>query len=175
MAGFRKDQTGVAQTAANTAATMVAAAITAGVIGDMETAKTEFDRIREDTFNDLKTVVDADNELFAKVEAEAPKAAPRSGGSSSGGKTYGPPSLEQALGTELTFGAFKGVKLERIIEMTDAERAEYGYEKGAVAYLTYLSKLDVVSEADAAKGRKPNDFIASRAKVILEDLKSKSA
>jgi hypothetical protein len=172
MAGFRKDQTGVAQTAANTAATMVAAAITAGIIGDMEVAKTEFDRIREATFADLKSVVDTDNELFAAVEAAAPA---KSSSSSSGEKTYADPSLEQALNTELSFGAFKGVKLSRVIEMTDAERAEYGYEKGATAYLTYLSKLDKVSEADAAKGRKPNTFIASRAKVILEDLKSKSA
>ena len=175
MAGFRKDQTGVAQTAANTAATMVAAAITAGVIGDMETATTEFDRIRAATFEDLQKVVDHDNELFASVEAAAPARSTSSSSSSGGAKSYAPPSLEQALDCELTFGAFKGVKLGRIIEMTDAERAEYGYEKGATAYLTYLSKLDKVSEADAAKGRKPNTFIASRASVILEDLKSKSA
>lgn len=173
MAGFRKDQTGVAQTAANTAATMVAAAITAGVIGDMATATTEFDRIRAATFEDLAKVVDHDNELFASVEAAAPARSTSS--SSGGGKTYADPSLEQALDTELSFGAFKGVKLGRVIDMTDAERAEYGYEKGAVAYLTYLSKLDKVSDADAAKGRKPNTFIASRASVILEDLKSKSA
>lgn len=170
---FRKDQTGVAQTAANTAATVVAAAITAGVIQSMEDAKAEFDSIRLSTFEDLKGIVEADNIIFAEAEANAPKAtrtsAPRASGGSNGG--YATPSLETALATDLGFGKFKTVTLGELAKMTAAETAEYGYETGnGVKYLTYLSTLDRVED-----GKKPNPFIASRAKVVLESLRSESA
>ena len=168
---FRKDQTGVAQTAANTAATVVAAAIGAGIITDMDAAKAEFDSIRAATFEDLKQVVEADNQVFAEAEANAPAPQRRSygGGSKSGG--YAPPSLDQALSCDLSFGKFKGVTLGELAEMTSEQTAEYGYETGnGVKYLTYLSTLDKVED-----GKKPNTFIASRAKVVLESLREKAA
>jgi hypothetical protein len=168
---FRKDQTGVAQTAANTAATVVAAAITAGVITSMEDAKTEFDSIRLSTFTDLKTIVEADNVVFAEAEANAPAPQRRStggGGKPSGG--YAPPSLDQALSCDLSFGKFKGVTLGELAKMSKADTSEYGYETGdGVKYLTYLSTLDKVED-----GKKPNTFIASRAKVVLESLRASS-
>jgi hypothetical protein len=170
---FRKDQTGVAQTAANTAATMVAAAITSGVITDMETAKSEFDSIRLSTFEDLVTVVAADNVVFAEAEANAPAKPARSGGNRSnggGGGGYAPPSLDTALATDLSFGKFRGVTLGELAGMDASQTAEYGYESGnGVKYLTYLSRLDQPED-----GKKPNTFIASRAKVVLESLRSAS-
>ena len=167
---YRKDQTTVAQTAANTSATVVAALVTAGVIQDVETAKAEFDSIRTSTFADLIQVVAEDNKVFAAAEAAAP--AKRS--SSKGGGDKGPVTVEMARATQLTFGKFAGaedengkktpgVSLGELETMTKAQTAEYGYETGnGLAYMKYLSTNE------------NNEFIAKRALLILEDRKASS-
>lgn len=167
---FRKDQTGVAQTAANTAATLVSAAIQAGIITRMDEAQATFDELRKSTFETLREVVEADNLVFEAAEAAAPKTQPRRAyGGGGGGGGYKAPSLDDALGTDLSFGKFKGVTLGELAKMTATETDEYGYEGPGTKYLTYLSKLDQVED-----GKKPNPFIASRAKVVLASLRETS-
>ena len=173
MAGFRKDRTGVAQTAANNAGTVVAALVTAGVITDIETAKSEFASIQESIYAVLGPVVDADNELFAKVDAETPAAKPR-GGSSGGSKSTGSSTItvEEARGCALGFGKFgskddegkaNGVTLGELEGFTKSQCEEYEYTSGnGIKYLEYLAKNE------------NNDFMARRAKVILEARKATS-
>ena len=174
---FRKDKTGVAQTAANTAATLVSAYVAAGLITEVSEATAQFDSIRAATFADLEKVVDADNEVFAAAEAAAP-AQRRSGGSGGGSKgSDTPPTLEQALATRVKFGKFagpegpdgkktEGLSLAEIVELTGAQCAEYGHgdgDKTGLSYITWMSK------------NQDNPKMAAKAALILEARKASSA
>lgn len=170
MAGFRKDKTGVAQTAANSASTVVSALITAGIVKTEAAAKKAFDTHYTNVYAELAQVVDEDNELFAKLDAEERKSAPRSTsngggqnrGRSSGSGGGGTVSVDDALATVFNFGAFKDLTIGEVIDMDAEATADYGYDKGGKAYITWLAKS------------KDNAFMAKRAKVVLDNARSGS-
>jgi hypothetical protein len=160
--GFRKDETGVAQTAANTAATLVAAAMTAGVITDVAEARAEFDAIRAATFADLALVVKADNALFASVEAAAPAAKPSGKASSGGGKgNYDNASVV------IEYGALKG-KGKTVAETYALSAAEFsaltdgGYTKSGAEYIEWMT------------GNDKNPFMQKVANGFLEGIRAGS-
>jgi len=163
MSDFRKDVTGVAQTAANTAATLTAAFINAGIITSQEDADSYFGSRYAATLAELSPIVAADNEVFAAAQA-AGGSKGKSWGSNSGstrpsggqGGSHGTVTAEDARSVVLSFGKFKGTTLGEVEGLNKAQTAEYGYETGdGKVYLTWLSKNE------------NNTFIADRALAIL--------
>jgi hypothetical protein len=176
---FRKDKTGAAQTAANSAAVLVSAF--ADSFDSFESAVEAYNELREATFEDLAAVVDADNEVFAaaekgersngsssrrsngKASSSSSKSRSRktSGGSSrKGGKSS--ITLDDALSLELNFGAFEGETLETVLGL-DADTAddEYGYGDGERDGRDYIAWL--------ASDKNKNEFVQRRARIIADE------
>lgn len=163
MAGFRKDKTTAAQTAANGAAEVTSALVTAGVITDADAAKAFHAELYAQTFEELGAVVEADNVVFAEAEASAPKSSGgsrKSGGSSKGGGSSSKPAGE----VELIFGAFKGLTLDEVYDLSPEQAGEYNYpkadpgSKSGREYIVWLSK----NEDEKAS------FIRGKALELLE-------
>lgn len=171
MAGFRKDKTTAAQTAANGAAEVTAALVTAGVIGNTEDALAFADQMYDQTFAKLGEVVEADNEVFASVEAEQPKRSSGGSRSSGGGSRKSSGAGSKPAGeVELIFGAFKGLTLNEVYDLTEEQCAEYGYPKADPGsksgrdYIVWLSK----NEDEKAS------FIRGKALELLETKRASS-
>lgn len=166
MAGFRKDETGVAQTAANSASTVIAAAVAAGILKTEAAIKKAFDTHYTNVFTALSEVVQKDNEMFEKLDAqEAAKPAKSGGNRSTGGSkggSGGTVSVDDALGTTFNFGAFKDLTIGEVLDMDAEATSDYGYDKGGKAYITWLAKS------------RDNAFMAKRAKVVLDAARSGS-
>ena len=169
MAGFRKDKTGVAQTAANSASTYIAALATAGLLTDAKVAAKEFKTHYENVFAELALVVEADNEMFAALDAtEAARPAKSGGGrsypprNSGGGGGGGTVSIEDALATTFNFGAFKDLTIGEVLDLDEDGTSDYGYQKSGRSYIAWVSK------------NKDNPFMAKRAKVVLDSARSGS-
>jgi hypothetical protein len=135
MAGFRKDKTTVAQTAANTAAEVTAALVTAGVIKSTAKADEYLESRYNATLALLTPVVDADNELFAKVEGQD-KPAPRGGG---GRK----PATPSEPGEVVFFGGkFKGCTIAEVMAMSEETAKEvhgHPYGDGSTYIKNYVA------------------------------------
>lgn len=165
--GFRKDKTTVAQTAANAAATVTAALVTAGCIQDPEAADEYFNSLWTRVFGLLGVVVDTDNDMFAEQEEKEKKAPSRRAWSK--GKAKGTSiTFEDAAATALGFGKFgskdengqpSGVTLGELLNMSEADCAKYGYDGDGIKYLKYLEKNE------------GNRYIARRAHIVLEALR----
>ncbi len=137
MAGFRKDKTTAAQTSANVAGGVTQSLIAAGLITDVAEAKAAVVELTESLLGVLGPVVDADNALFAEVEAAAPattsKSKAKSNSAGSGSNDVG--SLE------LNSGKFAGQTIAAVYEM-DEETAssQFAYAKGpGSAYIKWLT------------------------------------
>lgn len=174
MAGFRKDKTGAAQTAANAAAQLVSAF--AGSFDAFGDAVEAYNELREDIFKDLAKTVDADNEMFAEAEKggggsrsssrrertskREGKTGSRGRKSSGGGKSS--ISLDDALNMELNFGAFEGVTLGELLDK-DAEECdeEFAYGDGERDGTDYLAWL--------ASDKNKNEFVQRRARIIADE------
>jgi hypothetical protein len=181
VANYRKDQTTVAQTAANNAATVVAALINVSVIDSVESATAALKSIQASVFAELKGVVDTDNALFEKVEKENPAPARNSGGNKGGGGGGTKLDAAAARATVVNFGRFgpqgtegeddyeAGLTLAQVEALAPGEGRADGYNdkegkpKSGLQYIEWLAKSD------------KNPFMARRATLILEDLKSGSA
>lgn len=163
---YRKDKTGVAQTAANAAATLVSAFV--DTFGTFEEAVQAFNTLRDDMFEDLAKVVDADNALFASVENQTDSVSSVSSVRSfktGGGKSAsnGKVSLDDAMSLQLNFGAFgnregTGLTLGQVLALSADEADKYGYgdgERDGRDYITWL-----------AGDRNKNRFVQARAAVI---------
>lgn len=170
MTGFRKDRTTAAQTAANGAATVTASLVTAGVIDNEDTALAFHAKLYSQTFAELGGVVDADNAMFAEVEASQPKQANRGSQRSGGGNSGGSKSSKPAGEVELIFGAFKGLTLNEVYDLGEEQCAEYGYPKADPGsktgrdYIVWLSK----NEDEKAS------FIRGKALELLETKRASS-
>lgn len=162
---YRKDKTTVAQTAANDAAQVVAALITAGVIGDVDGAVSALSTIQGSLFELLAPVVDTDNALFAEVEASQPAAKPRaSGGSRSGG---GSTVVETDGSTVVSFGAFKdkGLTIADVFALSADEASaitDGGYAKAGSEYITWM------------QGNDKNPYMQKRATAFLDNIRAGS-
>lgn len=168
MAGFRKDKTTAAQTAANVAGGVASALIAAGKVTTVAKAAEAVTTVFDELFDKLGPVVEGDNEVFAAAEAEAEKAAPKkaaskssgskskSSGSKGGGKTF---TKDEALELELNSGKFKGVTIGEVLEMDEDEAAEHNHREGE-AGRTYVEWL--------ATDANPNTFTRNAAVAALE-------
>lgn len=158
MAGFRKDKTTVAQTAANTAAEVTAALVGAGVIKTAAAADKYFNERSKGTFEALQVVVDADNAMFAEVEAAAPapkKSTSRSKKSTDEGDDR---PFDDPGSIALKSGPFKDVTIAEVYGLSEDEAKEtYGHKRGSgAAYIKWL-----------ATGSNPNPFTKKAASQFL--------
>lgn len=173
---FIKDQTGVAQTAANVAGGIVGSFVE--MFGSFDEAVEAFDTLRADLFKELAAVVDADNAKFAaedgkgasngssKASARSSKTAssggskPRSGGSKGGGggSTLG---IDDSLSMQLTWGAFEGETLAHVLAL-DAQQCDedYNYGEGERNGRDYIAWL--------ASDSNKIEFVQRRARVIAD-------
>jgi hypothetical protein len=169
---FVKDKTGVGQTAANAAATVVAAFIETRVLDDFDSAVKVFADLRHELFEELAAIVDADNEAFAaqggsdrparKSSGGSAKRTGKTGGRSHGGGGKSSITLDDARTIELNFGAFKGVTLEDLLDITvDEADEEYGYGDGERSGKDYIAWL--------ASDSNKNKFIQQRARLVADD------
>lgn len=143
MASFRKDKTTGAQTALNAAGSVTAALVTAGKVTTLPKAIEALVSLFEAGLEGISPIVDADNELFAAVEAAAPAApaAKSSGGGAKRASKGGAKPADAAGSLSMNSGPFKGQTIEDIYGF-DAEtaREQYGYTRGEGAdYVSYLS------------------------------------
>jgi hypothetical protein len=161
---FRKDKTTAAQTAANVAGNVAAAALTVGAVereGVVELVLETFDAL----FSRMSPIVEEDNAGFAAAEAAspAPAASARSGKTGGGSRGNGnrKPDLEFARTMTLKGGAFGGVTLEGLLDI-DAEtaEAEYGYGDGERGGREYLSWL--------ASDKNTYDYTRERARLVAD-------
>lgn len=164
---FKQLSTSATQTAVNAAATVAAGA-------DLDQAVEIFEAIFGSAIEKLDAAVAADNALLAEEQAKDPAPAKASGGASTrgrktGGRSNGKRSgggsvtLSDARDMVLSKGAFEGVTLGALVEMSaeDAE-ADYGYgdgERSGLDYVTWLGSDDY-----------SNDYVQRRARLILDDL-----
>lgn len=172
--GYRQLKTTVAQTAANDAATIVAAAIGAGQVDTQEGGDyivELFNTVFESIFAALSPVVDEDNALLVAQEDSAPakSSTPRSrktggGGSSRSRGSDKEPSVDEAMSFRLRYGAFgkdgeDGLSLAEVLELTAEEAdSDYGYGDGIKSGEDYI--------AWAASPRNKNDTIRKNALVV---------
>jgi hypothetical protein len=172
MAGFRKDKTTAAQTAANVAGQVTSALVAQGSLDNGADAAAEaVVHIFNELFAVMGPVVDADNALFAEVEAATPAPAPKASGGSkgsssrgrkTGGGKGGDITLEDALNLELTGrGVFAGETLRDVLSLsTEQCDSDYGYgdgEKDGRDYIAYL-----------ATERNKNGYTRERARIIAD-------
>jgi hypothetical protein len=169
--GFRKDRTTSANTAIMTAGGIVSSLIEAGKVTTLPKAAEAFELLFDAALAKATPVVDADNALFAEVEAaEAadrkarPAAKASSGTKSSGGsKKSGGGQKPQDAGGTLTMnsGPFKGETIEDIYGLDeDTAKDNFGYTRGAgSAYVEYLSTDE-----------NPNEYTRAAAGAFLEQV-----
>lgn len=166
---YRQLFTGIKQTAYNVAGSVVAAEIAAGIVQANE-VQSRLLEIADLLFEDLSQVVESDNKILEAEDAKEP-AKPRSSGSGnwqnkprSGGGSRSI-TADSARETTLNFGAFKGLTLGEVFDMSADDAAAYGYgdgKKTGKQYVTWLSKNE------------DNRFMQDRAKVLIEGARSQS-
>ena len=172
--GFRLLPSNFKQTAANAAATMTAALVTAGIVDTEVAAAKSFATLRDTIFNDLNLQVTEDNKTLESEEAKAPK----TGGGGARRKPQGGEAPKGAGGdTVVSFGAFKGQTIAQIAAMSAAEAKEYGealvgdgwagnpYAKPGSKYVEYL----------AGSTKAELSFISAQAQSYLDELDAKRA
>jgi hypothetical protein len=162
MAGsFRKDKTTSANTAIMTAGGIVQGLIAAGKVTSLPKAVEAFDTLFDAALSKAGPVVDADNALFAEVEAAAPAPAAKSsgGGAKRGGSKGGQKPADAAGSLSLNSGPFKGQTIEDVYGLdAEAAKGEFGYTHGdGAAYITYLTTED-----------NPNSYTRDAAAAFLE-------
>lgn len=163
---FQKDKTGAKQTAINAAATVTAALVSAGVIKSASAAMETMAEVRDSIFEDIAVTVDADNAMFRENDTgSTSKSGGRGGNRKSGGNSGrgGSISLSDARGTDLKFGAFKGLTLGEVVKMTEDDADEYGYKGSGKKYIRWL-----------ASEQNENDYMRRRAQVIIDAARSSS-
>jgi hypothetical protein len=145
------------QTAMNAAATITAAATTAGLLKTTAAVKKAFDETYESILEELAAQVETDNELLAEQEGDQEKKKParKPGGarsstkSTNGSKTSRSSSggrgkkftVDEAGDIELNFGQFKGCTVAEVYDMDEEAAEEYGYDRGSgQEYIEWLAE-----------------------------------
>lgn len=152
---YGPSKTSALQTAVNAAVTLVAAEVGAGLIPDQQAAMARYDEVK-DKLRD---------ELFAQVDAEVSSSPPRQSFGTQQ-RSSKPFSVEDARGTVLNFGAFKGLTLGDVEKLTAEEAEGYGYKdkdgkgKPGIQWIRWAAGN---TEPKAA-------FIRARAQAIVDDL-----
>ena len=123
---FQKDETGIRQTAANVAASLTVAEVTAGIIKSHDAVTKRFAEFSDSVFAGLDEARVRDNEMFKAEEAAAPakKTYSKSSGSkpSTGGSDIDNPGTVAFKGK----GKFAGLTVAEVFALT-AEEAGSAY------------------------------------------------
>lgn len=122
---YQKDETGIRQTAANVAASLTVAEVTAGIIKSHDAVTKRFGEFSDSVFASLDEARVRDNEMFKTEEASTParKTSSKSSGSkSSGGGDIDNPGTVAFKGK----GKFAGLTVEEVYALT-ADEAGDGY------------------------------------------------
>lgn len=134
MAGFRKDRTTAAQTAANVAGEITVARIASGEFGSSEGIDAALVTTFQALFAELGPVVDADNALFEAVENAA-------SANKSVAVTTAPASGEPG-DTVFAGGKFKGLTIKDVYEMSEAvakDTYKHPYGAGSTYVVNYVA------------------------------------
>jgi hypothetical protein len=163
---FQKDKTTAAQTAANGAAEIVAALVTAGVLKTTAKADEYFDARFTATLDLLDPIVEADNEMFREQAGSGDgetSTKKRRSSKSSGSRSNGKITVKQARELELNGGMFKGLTLGEVVDMSADDAEEYGAREGQSGknYVKFLA---------STKNR--NAFVRKFAKVLVAPKKA---
>lgn len=124
---YGPSKTSARQTATNVAATLAAAGLT------IEDVKENFESIRDYVYNDLQSVM-------AEEATAAPQRSYSSGGTSGGGSKGG--SFNDPGSIELKFGAFKGMTIAQVAELSagDAvDKTDGRYKKAGLEWLQWAA------------------------------------
>lgn len=165
---YKQLKTTVAQTAANAAASIVAAKVEADPGIDIIT---HFDDVFDAIFGKLSPIVDEDNALL-DAEREADESAPKAekpkrerktgnGGRSNGSAKFRG-TLKDANKLALKYGAFEGVTLAELVSMSAEEAdSDYDYGDGEKTGADYL--------AWAGSELNTNEYLREAAALVAED------
>lgn len=161
---FQKDQVGIRQTAANAAASLTVAELSAGIIKSHDTAVKRFEELRGSIFEDLDAKRVEDNLMFKAEEAAAPakKSYPKKGQDSS--KTASENASDADPGVTIINGKgkFAGLTIADVFVLSGEEAAEYTYVdkdgngKPGSLYIDWMA------------GNEKNPFMARKATAFLE-------
>lgn len=147
MAGFRKDKTTAAQTAANVAGGVTGSLISAGVVDSVTSAAASVVEIFKALFAELGPVVDADNALFEAVE--------NAGGGAKASAALPAAKSDDPGDTILPGGKFKGMSIADVhgLSEDDAKAKGHTYGSGATYIENYVAtdKNTNQTTRDAAK------------------------
>ena len=157
MASFRKDKTTSANTAIMTAGGVVEALVGQGIV-TADILVEVFERFVDSALAKASPVVDADNALFAAVEA-AEGGAPRQRSSAAKAET---PTASNPADQVFPGGKFKGCTISEVYALTEAEAKAKGHTYGPGA--TYIDNY-------AATDKNTNEQTREAAKRFLAALK----
>lgn len=158
MAGFRKDKTTAAQTAANVAGAVTVARIASGEFAAGEDINTALVGTFQALYGELAPVVDGDNALFAEVEAAAPSTAK----ATKKAETVVDPAAPGD--TVFTGGKFKGQSIKDVYEMSEDAAKSFGHQYGAgSSYVTNYVATD--KNSNEATRQAAQAYIASLSKA----------
>lgn len=172
MAGFRKDRTTAAQTAANSAATLTAARVANGELKGVAVDKALVASYKALFGSDelLSAVVESDNKVFAAVEAEGGGAASKSPTKSAAKTTKTAAKSGAASGKQqptdnpgaLAFnkGKYAGLTIEEVAALSEEEVIARGGREGD----TGLNYIEWTS-TDA----NPNEYMRKAAQAFLAE------
>jgi len=153
------------QTAANDAASIVVAELTAGILEDQSGVDARFSELVESIFADLDEVAKQDDAAYedsgtARTSKRASKTGARkgSGGKGKGGLKF---SLEQALNMTMNSGVFEGETLGDILDIDVASaESDYDYGDGERDGSDYVAWL--------ASDKNKNDYTRAAARVVAD-------
>lgn len=159
MAGFRKDKTTAAQTAANAAAEVVKARIQSGDFGNTDAVNEALLSHFDALFGRLGPVVESDNALFEATEAAAPAA------SSAPKKNKPEVAVDPNTPGDTIFlgGKFKNCTIKDVYEM-DEETAKTQYKHPYGAGSTYITNY-------VATEKNTNETTRAAAQAFLASIK----
>jgi hypothetical protein len=166
-------KTQLRQSAVKAAAEITSAGLSAGLFGKtakaIEDARTAFKQDREAIFADLVKVYEAEEAEAASAPPAQQAARRASTGSSS--PNSGSITAEDALGTEFTWGAFKGLTIEQVKNLSASEAGEYGYPQANPGSKTGRQYIEWLAESKDDK----TAFMARRAKLVIESMREAAA
>lgn len=152
---YATSKTSAMQTALKAAVDIAAAELGAGLIATQPDVNARIDVLRNDFFGVLEPLVQED-------QAKESSRPARSGGGLQSGGAGAPFSIDDAKTTVLNFGAFKGLTLGEVVNLSEDEAKAYSggrYQRSGMQWLKW-----------AAGSKEPKmAFVAKRAAVLVTE------
>ena len=142
MAGFRKDKTTGAQTALNVAGEVTAALVAAGKVTTVAKAVDALGELFAQGFDQVGPVVDADNEVFAAVDAAGggskPKAEKKASSKSDDDGPQFKGDADEAGEMAFKTGKFKTLTIAEVDALDKEDAEAYDYSGSGSDYLDFI-------------------------------------